>query len=178
MAGSHEQLTHVLLGANWSPASDLIPFLAISTLGVMSGHLFGVFLESTRHFREKVRIQAVSSAVLLLAMLAGSTFGAIGAVIGMAAASLVFWGLYVLSSSQVIEISAGSIVSWLLPGLGAGLICGVYSAGLPLYLSDLAPSSILALQISGCGALTLSYYATFHRKLLRELADLVLVRRR
>jgi lipopolysaccharide exporter len=168
IAGSHRAFTEVLLGSKWMAAAALMPWLAIGTWSVMMGYLFSVLSEATRHIAQKVKLQAISTTVLILGMLLYLWLDLIGAAVGMALASLTFLLLYIRLGAHILRLPAYTVAIWLTPGLAAGLSCCVASWMVDQTITASA-LVVLAAQITACGLVALSYYAVFHRALLNEI---------
>lgn len=168
IAGSHQAFIAVLLGAKWAAAGPLVPWLAIGTWTVMMGYLFSVLSEATRHFGAKVRLQAASSIVLGLGLLLYVPIGLVGATVGLALGGATFLLLYVRLGAHILRLPAATLASWLAPGLAAGLLCCATSWGVEQVVTA-PPYTVLSLQVSVCGAASLTFYAIFQRALLKEI---------
>ena len=169
VAGAAREFTGVIMGHEWDVAIPAIPFIAISTWGTITAQSFATMIEAARHFEAKARLQVITGALQLLAIVAGAAmFGLPGATAGMAiggVALLVVLGWY---ASRLLELGPTVVMRWLLPSLAAGMLCFAWTAG----LSMLAPWPELPLfgaQVMGCAVLTGGYFVLFERGFLREL---------
>jgi lipopolysaccharide exporter len=174
VAGSRHAFVAVILGPKWAAAAAIIPPLAFATWATTLGSLFAVLAESTRKFREKVLIQAISTAILVVAMLVGSYFGLFGAASALALASIAFLVLYLNLAARTIGATRRAIIAWMVPGLAAGVICALYSLMLDLQTAAFPILWVFIAQIGGCGLLTLGYYGLFHRRLLGEMLTMLI----
>ncbi|WP_268934938.1 oligosaccharide flippase family protein [Sphingomonas sp. Leaf4] len=177
IAGSHKAFTAVLLGGKWLEAAPLMPFLAIGTWTVMMGYLFSILSEATRHFAQKVRIQVASTLVLVFGIVAGSRFGLIGASGAMAVAGTVFLMFYMWLGAQILGLSVTQVARWMVPGFGAGLLCGISSWLLGQVFADLSPFVQLVIQVGDCGLVTVLFYLVFYRPLLAEIVRMAIPHR-
>jgi hypothetical protein len=142
----------------------------------MAAHLFSTIAEATLRLSEKVRIQAISAAILAVMMIAGSRWGLAGAAAGMAIGSLAYFVLYLRLTARIIQYPAAKLVAWFVPGLSCGGICAAYAAGVPLLYGGNSVF-VLFVQIAGCGLCAVAYYAVIHRDLFMSLLRFAGLRR-
>lgn len=171
IAGSNRAFTGVVLGSRWVAAAPLMPFLAVSVWTMMMGYLFSILSEVSHNFREKVRIQLVSTLALGAGMLLYYRLGLVGATVGMACASTIYLILYMRLGAQILDLPVSRLAGWLRPGFVAGTLNFAVTSVLAWALSDWSPFLLLPLQIVTCGALTVLYYLLLQRPLLNELIE-------
>jgi lipopolysaccharide exporter len=174
IAGSNEAFTGTVLGPKWLVAAPLIPIMAVTVWCNMIGSLFGVLAESVRLFNDKLRIQAMSTAVLIACLLGGSIWGLVGVAAGSALASVFFFVMYARLTLRILEMHWPELLRWLAPGWLAGAACFGVTSLLQLGLGGRPYPLVLATQIAACGISTLICYVIVDRKLLSELSRAIL----
>ncbi|MEP9376359.1 oligosaccharide flippase family protein [Aquabacter sp. CN5-332] len=171
MIACRHDLVGVVLGPQWLEGAQLVPFLAVSTWAIMTGVIFSILNEAAQLFREKTRIQVVSTLALVVAMAGGAVlFGLAGAAAGMAAASLLWLVLSMHCAGQRLETGLWEMAGWMRPGAVAALLSG--AVGWSVSQAASGPISMplsLALEVAACGLATVAYYGLFHRGLLLDI---------
>lgn len=173
VAGASHQFVEVIMGPEWAAAVPVIPFVAVSAWGVITAQCFATIIEAARHFSAKARLQVMTGALQLGAMVVGAaSFGLVGATAGMAlggVALLIALGWY---AARVLALGPASVARWIWPSFAAGVLCFSWAAGLSALVSVPAPL-LLSAQIAGCGLLAGGYFLTFERDFLREIISAV-----
>jgi len=174
IAGSNEAFTGTVLGPKWLVAAPLIPIMAVTVWCNMIGSLFGVLAESVRLFNDKLRIQSMSTAVLVVCLLTGSLWGLVGVAAGSSLASIFFFVMYARLTLRTLQMGWPELLRWFAPGWLAGAACFAVTSLIQLGLNGRPHPLVLAIQIAACGLATLICYLVVDRRLLGELSRSIL----
>jgi O-antigen/teichoic acid export membrane protein len=175
LAGAGVNFTSVVLGAKWTAAIPIVPFLAIAAWGNMLGSLFGQLLDSVQRFNAKARIQAISTTLLAVLLLASGAFwGLLGVSVGAMLAGVLFLLLYIGVTADIVATSRRAVLGWLVPGAVAGAACFVVSRVEGRVLPTAPHAAVLVLQIVSCGAAALFVLITLDRETLMTFSRLLL----
>jgi lipopolysaccharide exporter len=171
IAGSHVAFTEVVLGKTWAAAAAMIPSMALTSFGIMTGTVIGVISEAARHFTQKAVAQGATSLFLFTALYFGVQGGLLTASMAIAAGGLFLIAVNVFVTSRVLDLSAWRILSWVAPGVVAGLACWVYSLGIARLMHGQPAILVLLVEAAGCGVLTGAYCLIWNQEVVLAIAN-------
>jgi O-antigen/teichoic acid export membrane protein len=157
----------VILGEDWAPAAPIIQVLAISGIFRAMGQVpYWLFLSKGFAGRQ-FRFYLVAQPLIILGIIAGLPFGAIGVSVGLSVGYGLFWILQMLWASRATETPTLGLIG------SALLIVG--TVGLPVAAIGLVSSAFIASPLLAMGlgllgsavyiAVTLFVVPTYRRQL-------------
>ena len=176
IAASGPAFVATMLGPKWASAAMIIPFLAVAVWANMIAALLGQLAESVRRFNEKTKIQFISTAVLVGALLVGSMGGMTGIAIGVMISALFLAALYIRLAATIIEVPVKMLLIWLVPGVIAGIACASAALIVAALLTKAAPPFVLSGQIAASGAAAIMSYLILDRVLICEISRTLMPR--
>jgi PST family polysaccharide transporter len=175
VAGAGQSFVSVVLGDRWLSAAPIVPLLSVAVIGNMLGAVLAQLAEATQRFNEKVRTQALSTVLLVVALILGGRWGLVGVAAGAMAGALIFCALYLRLTSRIIDVPVGTLLRWLAPSWAAGLASFAAARGAGAALAGHADAYLtLAAQIAACGLSAGTLLLLLDKPLLIEMAQLTL----
>lgn len=162
MAVAAPELVAVLLGPQWGPAADVLPFLAAATALGMLSHVAGVVCEARGVLDAKLRLQAVHVAGLaaLLALAAGGPLPGYAA--ALAGGEVLRQALYARLLSRELGVRPRQLRQRFAPALLAAAVVAAAVAAVraPLVASGAPDVAVLVADVVA-GALALAAAVRF-----------------
>jgi PST family polysaccharide transporter len=175
VAGAGPSFVTVVLGDRWLSAAPIVPLLSVAVVGNMMGAVLAQLAEATQRFSEKVRTQALSTVLLMVALIIGGYWGLLGVATGAMLGALTFCGLYLRLTSRIIGVPLGKLLHWLAPSWLAGLACFAAARGIGSILAGQADAYLtLSAQIAACGISAGLVLLLLDKPLVIEMAHLAL----
>lgn len=175
VAGAGRTFVAVVLGDKWVAAVPIIPLLSIAVVANMMGTVLGQLAESVQRFNDKVRVQALSTVLLVTALLIGGHWGLTGVAAGAATGALLFFFLYMRLTSAIIAVPMARLMRWLAPSWAAGLASYAGARGVDALMPAAAGIYVtLAAQIAACGAAATLTLLLLDRPLLLDISRMLL----
>lgn len=177
LAGASYSFVAVVLGPKWLSAAAIVPFLALAVWGTMYGGALGQSAEVRARFNERAMIQALTTGVLVVAVLLGSRWGLGGVAAGTMASCLLYAFLNMWLAAKMVDENIRVVVRWSLPGLAAGITCFSMAHLIQWMAGGMLPVLTLAMQVAVSAIVTLLTLFFLDREILRHALMLVVPRR-
>lgn len=174
VAGAGRTFVAVVLGEKWMAAVQIIPLLSIAVVANMMGTVLGQLAESVQRFNDKVRVQALSTVLLVAALLVGGRWGLTGVAAGAMTGAILFFILYLRLTAAIIAVPVMMLLRWLAPSWAAGLASYAAARGVALLAGHAGIYATLAAQIAACGAAAGLVLLLLDRPLLFDLSRMLL----
>lgn len=149
MAGSSRNFVLSIFGINWTDGIEILPWISLSGITMMTAALFGTICEARNMLKTKSVVQALSTGILIFCTLIGTRYGLKFAVIGISLSNCLFLLAYMTAVSKGLGLPFISLLRWILPGIayalpcfGIALICG--------HVVHIGPHAGLIVQILAC----------------------------
>lgn len=177
IAGSSKEFTQVLLGSGWSYVGDIVPLLAFTSWSTMTAWMIAIVSEADGRFKEKAKIQLISSAITLITLLPLLHLGVVGVITSLAIGAFVLLTLNIILTSRTLQISLFTVGAWILPGIGLGVVCLCLTRQISTFMSGQSSAVVLGLQIVGCGIALVAFLVTTEWTLVRSVLSTISLRR-
>ncbi len=148
MVGLGAPLVMIVLGDKWLPVVPILQALAVSGIFRAMGQVPYWIFVAFGLTGAQLRLYLVTQPIIVVAILAGLPWGAVGVAVGSSAGYFVFWFAQMWWAGRKSPIATGPLI---LSGLVLVAIFAVPVAGIGLLVSALVPQPIVAVAI-GLGA--------------------------
>lgn len=174
VGGAANEFVLTVLGESWIEGVASVPFITLAMAGVMIATVLGQLAEARKYFNEKVRVQFISTIILVIAAVVGSMGELLGVSIAVLLAAVIFLILSIRLASKIVDVPELEIANWLLPSLIVGCVCFVLNVILSSTLEAQSVYLVFALQIGGSGIVALFGALILLRDVLDDIVRMAL----
>tara|TARA_B100000678_G_scaffold285553_1_gene288849 strand:+ start:9358 stop:10737 length:1380 start_codon:yes stop_codon:yes gene_type:complete len=149
IGGASDEFVRTVLGEQWIDGAPIVPFVTLAITAMMIATVLGQLADANKRFDEKVRVQVISTIILVIATIVGSQADLIGVGIAILFASSISLALSIDLAARIIAVRRTTIVAWLLSSVAIGFVCFVLNDKLGLLLENWPVYGAFCVQIAG-----------------------------
>ncbi|MEV7631664.1 lipopolysaccharide biosynthesis protein [Microbacterium sp. NPDC089318] len=156
-AGMASATVEVLLGARWAPMAPIFAVLAIGGMLRATAQISYWMFLSTGHTGAQLRMFMVVRPVMIVMILAGLPWGALGVAVGSTAAYALHWIVSLLWASRVTEVSARPLLANIVRIIvTVSLPCGVIAFAVSAFAWPAWLTVVVSVAAAGCYVVVLT----------------------